>query len=39
LTDHEGKLLASSGTEMAEALQRWIVQGWLDGDEQRGMFN
>lgn len=36
LTDHTGKNLASSGTEMAEAVQGWIVQGWLDGNEQQG---
>lgn len=37
ITDHEGKTLAASGTEMAEALRRWLVEGWLDNDETQGM--
>lgn len=36
LMDHTGKVLASSGTEMAEALRQWLVQGWLGGDETLG---
>eukprot|EP00983_Pelagomonas_calceolata_P021604 676924-Pelagomonas_calceolata.AAC.1 len=36
LSDHTGKHLASSGTEMAEAIQSWLTEGWLDGDEMRG---
>eukprot|EP00200_Dunaliella_tertiolecta_P006306 CAMPEP_0202355414 /NCGR_PEP_ID=MMETSP1126-20121109/10320_1 /ASSEMBLY_ACC=CAM_ASM_000457 /TAXON_ID=3047 /ORGANISM="Dunaliella tertiolecta, Strain CCMP1320" /LENGTH=984 /DNA_ID=CAMNT_0048948029 /DNA_START=163 /DNA_END=3117 /DNA_ORIENTATION=- len=37
LSDHTGKHLASSGTEMAEAIQSWLTEGWLDGDEMRGL--
>lgn len=37
LLDHEGKVLACSGTEMAEALQAWLRDAWLDGDEIRGV--
>ena len=36
ITDHTRRLLASSGTEMAEAVQEWLVQDWLDGNEQSG---
>lgn len=36
LTDHTGAVIASSGTEMAEALRQWLVQGWLEGDESLG---
>lgn len=36
LLDHEGKVLATSGTEFAEALQHWLVEDWLEGDEQQG---
>ena len=37
LLDDTGKVLASSGTEMAEAMQRWLLQGWLDGDAQQAL--
>ncbi|KAL6756657.1 hypothetical protein V8C86DRAFT_2644588 [Haematococcus lacustris] len=37
VTDHLGRLLASSGTEMAEALQQWLVEGWLGGDQNLGL--
>lgn len=36
LTDHTGKVIASSGTEMAEAVQEWLVKDWLDSDESLG---
>ncbi|KAG2491383.1 hypothetical protein HYH03_010175 [Edaphochlamys debaryana] len=37
LLDHEGRVLASSGTEFAEALQGWLRKGWLDGDEDQAL--
>ncbi|GLC46723.1 hypothetical protein PLESTM_001916300 [Pleodorina starrii] len=37
LTDADGHVIANNGAEMAEALRHWLVEDWLDGDEQRGL--
>ncbi|KXZ45697.1 hypothetical protein GPECTOR_51g682 [Gonium pectorale] len=37
LTDASGRLIATNGAEMAEAVREWLVEDWLGGDMRRGL--
>ena len=34
--DNDGEVLASNGTEMAEALRNWLRDDWLGSKEEMG---
>jgi hypothetical protein len=36
LLDENGNILAESGTALAEAMQHWLVEDWLEGNADAG---